>query len=110
MKNETIKQLYFPKLNEEIIIGYKIYVCHSVDLKKVGMDACLQCDIDRDAKNAPCPEIEGDYYIELAKLFNLINDIRMCMLSVTYRDWETDRKSTRLNSSHSAKSRMPSSA
>ena len=26
------------------------------------------------------------------------------------RDWETDRKSTRLNSSHSAKSRMPSSA
>ena len=27
-----------------------------------------------------------------------------------YRDWETDRKSTRLNSSHSAKSSMPSSA
>ena len=31
-------------------------------------------------------------------------------LNYTYRDWETDRKSTRLNSSHSAKSRMPSSA
>ena len=31
-------------------------------------------------------------------------------IMVTYRDWETDRKSTRLNSSHSAKSRMPSSA
>ena len=31
-------------------------------------------------------------------------------LSCFYRDWETDRKSTRLNSSHSAKSRMPSSA
>ena len=27
-----------------------------------------------------------------------------------YRDWETDRKSTRLNSSHSRASRMPSSA
>ena len=26
-----------------------------------------------------------------------------------YRDWETDRKSTRLNSSHSGESRMPSS-
>ena len=26
-------------------------------------------------------EIEDDYYIELAKLFNLINDIRMCMLN-----------------------------
>ena len=27
-----------------------------------------------------------------------------------YRDWETDRKSTRLNSSHYRASRMPSSA
>ena len=32
------------------------------------------------------------------------------VLEELYRDWETDRKSTRLNSSHSAKSRMPSSA
>ena len=31
-------------------------------------------------------------------------------IAKAYRDWETDRKSTRLNSSHSAKSRMPSSA
>ena len=30
--------------------------------------------------------------------------------SVVYRDWETDRKSTRLNSSHLKLSRMPSSA
>ena len=36
-------------------------------------------------------------------------DLGECSL-VAYRDWETDRKSTRLNSSHSAKSRMPSSA
>ena len=34
----------------------------------------------------------------------------MCITNAEYRDWETDRKSTRLNSSHSAKSRMPSSA
>ena len=27
-----------------------------------------------------------------------------------YRDWETDRKSTRLNSSHITRSRIPSSA
>ena len=31
-------------------------------------------------------------------------------LSSYYRDWETDRKSTRLNSSHRSLSRMPSSA
>ena len=38
---------------------------------------------------------------------------RIALILITeqgYRDWETDRKSTRLNSSHSAKSRMPSSA
>ena len=31
-------------------------------------------------------------------------------VSKGYRDWETDRKSTRLNSSHEFVSRMPSSA
>ena len=31
-------------------------------------------------------------------------------LHAAYRDWETDRKSTRLNSSHEIPSRMPSSA
>ena len=32
------------------------------------------------------------------------------LLYAAYRDWETDRKSTRLNSSHRSLSRMPSSA
>ena len=32
------------------------------------------------------------------------------VLELWYRDWETDRKSTRLNSSHEFVSRMPSSA
>ena len=36
--------------------------------------------------------------------------LNIFVAQVYYRDWETDRKSTRLNSSHSAKSRMPSSA
>ena len=44
----------------------------------------------------------------------LRSEIRVAVPSIrnyeNYRDWETDRKSTRLNSSHSAKSRMPSSA
>ena len=42
-----------------------------------------------------------------------IKDIQAAHVAMNifvYRDWETDRKSTRLNSSHSAKSRMPSSA
>ena len=45
---------------------------------------------------------------EAEEMRQFADEIYMC----EYRDWETtrDRKSTRLNSSHSAKSRMPSSA
>ena len=49
---------------------------------------------------------EGDDDIK----WELDNNIKLDYDSERYRDWETDRKSTRLNSSHSAKSRMPSSA
>ena len=49
------------------------------------------------------------FYILQNKLGYTINDI-VKLTKEQYRDWETDRKSTRLNSSHSAKSRMPSSA
>ena len=35
---------------------------------------------------------------------------RLHLHGTVYRDWETDRKSTRLNSSHRSLSRMPSSA
>ena len=37
-------------------------------------------------------------------------DRNLVFLLPSYRDWETDRKSTRLNSSHLKLSRMPSSA
>ena len=40
----------------------------------------------------------------------LVTALVLAEVVAEYRDWETDRKSTRLNSSHSAKSRMPSSA
>ena len=40
----------------------------------------------------------------------IVTEKRPVPLYLTYRDWETDRKSTRLNSSHLKLSRMPSSA
>ena len=46
----------------------------------------------------------------LADQYTTTNDLFNQEEKSHYRDWETDRKSTRLNSSHSAKSRMPSSA
>ena len=49
-------------------------------------------------------------YLSKVKSLELHNNIVSIVKAIVYRDWETDRKSTRLNSSHSAKSRMPSSA
>ena len=51
-------------------------------------------------------EDDKDLYPELKFLYKTL----LKKFPHVYRDWETDRKSTRLNSSHSAKSRMPSSA
>ena len=51
--------------------------------------------------NSPGGRLDGLVY--------LVNAIRDCE-APAYRDWETDRKSTRLNSSHEIPSRMPSSA
>ena len=49
--------------------------------------------------------------LEVVKTFAGYDEklINYC-LQKQYRDWETDRKSTRLNSSHEFVSRMPSSA
>ena len=54
----------------------------------------------------------GYYYNTLLKdcVFILPKVLLKDVNGGEYRDWETDRKSTRLNSSHSGESRMPSSA
>ena len=46
----------------------------------------------------------------LEKVRCVIGSTLFMTLKGGYRDWETDRKSTRLNSSHITRSRMPSSA
>ena len=60
--------------------------------------------------------IDGDSTVYVKELYQVTKNITVTaalsgdVYLELYRDWETDRKSTRLNSSHSAKSRMPSSA
>ena len=55
-----------------------------------------------------------EQYVTVSRL--IVDTVRQALaiynkvLVVIYRDWETDRKSTRLNSSHEFVSRMPSSA
>ena len=44
------------------------------------------------------------------KNLDINTNLPMWTRNTFYRDWETDRKSTRLNSSHITRSRMPSSA
>ena len=51
--------------------------------------------------------VNKDYYERLLKEKN---ENGIGLHEAMYRDWETDRKSTRLNSSHITRSRMPSSA
>ena len=59
--------------------------------------------IDKNVLTAGCCHKEILKHFPELKIFSVLH-------LFGYRDWETDRKSTRLNSSHSAKSRMPSSA
>ena len=49
-------------------------------------------------------DVEGDFDCSGSGIKSLMG------IRSFYRDWETDRKSTRLNSSHEIPSRMPSSA
>ena len=54
--------------------------------------------------------LDGNGLVPSSQLPSYVDDVIEVYATRRYRDWETDRKSTRLNSSHSAKSRMPSSA
>ena len=58
--------------------------------------------------------LQKDYLaVDITPETALATELRYCeeeYIEAGYRDWETDRKSTRLNSSHITRSRMPSSA
>ena len=83
------------------------------DAKEYIEDYCDNLDLLIDSE---VEQFLEDHAIEVqedepSEYVELIMDNHKCTeWKGVYRDWETDRKSTRLNSSHSAKSRMPSSA
>ena len=65
-------------------------------LTKIGSYLEIGIDVFKGLNTAPAPQQQ------FKKWLNITDS--------NYRDWETDRKSTRLNSSHEIPSRMPSSA
>ena len=91
-----------------------------MDIKKITNELCVEVyATDNEGttmiiKKAIGEEgVHGTYMNIYYTLMNMKKKCKMgCKIDTgaSYRDWETDRKSTRLNSSHSAKSRMPSSA
>ena len=69
---------------------------------------------DNDMKGQHTP-VQGEAYAvsaswRIADGLKATKKFNISLTNHTYRDWETDRKSTRLNSSHITRSRMPSSA
>ena len=79
--------------------GNVIKICFTIG-KNLSLDVCFECYL---------------FYIGKQKVLDIggcIDCFKQCfgVFGVWYRDWETDRKSTRLNSSHEIPSRMPSSA
>ena len=57
-----------------------------------------------------CKEIADEQTKRLRNIEKVLVSIAVSVLGLTLDELDLDRKSTRLNSSHSAKSRMPSSA
>ena len=75
-----------------------------IRLCKLNMNKILKCTVIKSRLDASYRKCVIPFYYASGL------DYWKGYFRLDYRDWETDRKSTRLNSSHSAKSRMPSSA
>ena len=77
---------------------------------KISIDSALHYDGEAlsESKKLNDSTLMAQVYSDIGAVYFIKGDFVNSKL--TYRDWETDRKSTRLNSSHEFVSRMPSSA
>ena len=71
--------------------------------------------LDHTASNENIVQINPNHIVSIQceieyEHIDALGDYGRIAYTSSYRDWETDRKSTRLNSSHRSLSRMPSSA
>ena len=100
MKKSSGGQLYFREIRKK-------YGLKQTEISKMVGVSQTYYSLVESRKRVP----SMDFVERLAGIYGLpIAVLLWGSITEGYRDWETDRKSTRLNSSHSAKSRMPSSA
>ena len=95
---ETVQEVEFTRSDLELVIS-------SVNNKPQGMSR----EINPEMFMAVLPQVQKIVQDEIKDGWKL-NEEKDNYTEEMYRDWETDRKSTRLNSSHRSVSRMPSSA
>ena len=90
----------------------KSYVTRFVESLGFKMPKELEIQKYNHIQNIYKNKFPKELILEKEDYLNLVSNGRYALRDVPeeLRDRETDRKSTRLNSSHSAKSRMPSSA
>ena len=109
LTNQPVRSHYKPFniIEHETIDKANEIIRNTLRLKKFGeKDATINAiRVDISILEEARPYLKNDFN----KTIQLESSLEI-LRGKPYRDWETDRKSTRLNSSHSAKSRMPSSA
>ena len=88
-------------------------MAHITMLESIGLLTAGELEmLLAELKNIYASAEKGEFVIEdgIEDVHSQVELMLTRKLGDWYRDWETDRKSTRLNSSHITRSRMPSSA
>ena len=91
-------------------MSYISEVIAATEAKNPGQPEFMQTVREVLESLAPVIEANEELYRKNAILERLVEPDRQVMFRVPWVDDKGDRKSTRLNSSHSTSSRMPSSA
>ena len=99
LQRQTLAEVIEPRYTELLGMVHDEIMRVQSELRAQGVKHQLAAGV---VLTGGAAEIEG--IVECAE------QVFQCQVRIEYRDWETDRKSTRLNSSHLKLSRMPSSA
>ena len=95
---------------KKLIFTNATFIACCILLCAVYLNSCCNCNNNTTLSKKVSEGQIWVYETNNKNPFKVTKVDTMYVIGVPYRDWETDRKSTRLNSSHRSLSRMPSSA